>query len=117
VGSDYIFMPTKQKKSSNPDEIKKVEKAKLNALLAGVIFFMALIIILWIADLPAMLAVAPKKNNDQFNINQISQQLQATFSQAKSRINAIKSLTPATLQKYATQVSTSTAPTSTVIEK
>jgi len=45
---------------------------------------------LWIADLPAMLAVAPKKNNDQFNINQISQQLQATFSQAKSRINAIK---------------------------
>ena len=110
-------MPTKQKKSSNPDEIKKVEKAKLNALLAGVIFFMALIIILWIADLPAILKTAPKKNNNQFNIGQISQELQATFSQAKSRINAIKSLTPAMLQKYAAQISTSTPATSTAIKK
>jgi hypothetical protein len=95
----------------------KVEKAKLNALLAGVIFFMALIIILWIADLPAILKTTPKQNNNQFNINQISQELQATFSQAKSRINAIKSLTPAELQKYAAQVATSSLPTSTTIKK
>lgn len=107
-------MPQEELKKT---EKVKIEKAKLNALLAGVFFFMALIIILWVADLPAMLAVAPKKNNDQLSINQISQELQATFSQAKSRINAIKSLTPAMLQKYAAQVSTSSLATSTAIKK
>jgi hypothetical protein len=91
----------------------KVERAKFNALLAGVFFFMLLIIILWATNLPNIFKTSSKKSASQFNISQLTNKFQTSFSQVKAKIGDLKALSQADLQKYA---ATSTA-SSTLIEK
>jgi hypothetical protein len=110
-------MPEEEKKSIQPDEIKKETKAKSNALTAGVIFFMLLIFILWLMNLPAIFKINSKKAATPININQLSSDFQASFNEAKAKIGNLKAVSPEDLQKYASQISTTSLATSTNIEK
>jgi hypothetical protein len=106
-------MSKEEKESSKQEDLKKVERAKFNALLAGVFFFMLLIIILWATNLPNIFKTSPKKSASQFNASQLTREFQTSFSQVKAKIGDLKALGRADLQKYA---ATSTA-SSTLIEK
>jgi|WetSurMetagenome_2_1015567.scaffolds.fasta_scaffold1018689_2 hypothetical protein len=113
-------MPNEEdKKTAVPEVQPKEEKDKYNALLAGVIFFMLLIIVLWVMNLRTMLAAVPKKHNDDLNIDKISQELQQAFNKTGAEINQLKNIDPADLQKYKARLATtsSVGAASTTIEK
>ena len=94
----------KIKKSADP---QKEEKDKHDALLAGVIFFMALIIVLWAMNLKIVLKSPAAKPGDQLNINKLSQDFQKAFSDVGAKINELKKIDGAELEKYPLQFSAS----------
>jgi hypothetical protein len=90
----------KTKKSADP---QKEEKDKHNALLAGVIFFMALIIVLWMMHLKTVLKSPAAKPGDRLNINKLSQDFQKAFSDVGAKINELKKIDATELEKYPLQ--------------
>jgi hypothetical protein len=93
-------MPEEEKKSSSPAKLLKEEKDKNNALLAGVIFFMLLIIVLWAMNLKTVLKSAPAEQKDSLNINKLSQDFQNTFNEVGAKMEELKKIDAADLNKY-----------------
>jgi hypothetical protein len=110
-------MPNEEeKKISAPQVSPKEEKDKHNALFAGVIFFMLLIIILWVMNLQTMLKSAPKKQNNDLNVDKFSQEFEQAFNQAGAKIVQLKNIDTSALQEYQTQLS-ATSSASTTFKK
>jgi hypothetical protein len=110
-------MPEEEKKSSQPAGLPKEEKDKHNALLAGVIFFMLLIVILWVMNLNIVFKSASMKQNDLASINQLSRDFQKAFNQVGTKITELKNIDSSELQKYAAQSSASSSVATTTIKK
>jgi hypothetical protein len=83
------------------EEIKKQkeEKEKHNALLAGVIFFMVLIVMLWLANTANILTNSFKSARRNADLDKFTQELQTTFDEAKIKINNLKQISPEELEK------------------
>jgi hypothetical protein len=110
-------MPNEEdKKIVAPEALPKEEKDKHNALFAGVIFFMLLIIILWVMNLQMMLHSAPKKPNNDLNVDKFSQEFEQAFSQAGAKIGQLKNIDTSVLQDYQAEL-TATSSASTTIKK
>jgi hypothetical protein len=112
-----MIMPKEEKNQLQPEDPKKVEKAKLNALSAGVIFFMLLIVILWVMNLGMIFKSAPAKQSDNPNVDKLMQGFQNSFKEAETKIGTLKKINADELQKYAMRISTSSLATSTATEK
>jgi hypothetical protein len=94
-------MPNKEEeKLPADDRLKKEEKDKHNALWAGVIFFMVLIIILWVMNLGMVFKSHPAKKSDDLNIDKLSQDFQKTFTDVGTKIDELKKIDAAELNKY-----------------
>ncbi|HTX86455.1 MAG TPA: hypothetical protein VMC41_00120 [Candidatus Nanoarchaeia archaeon] len=106
----------------NKEEIKKAdpikeERDKHNALLAGVIFFMLLIIILWVMNLGMVFRRAPVKTGDQLEIDRFSRDFQKAFAAAGAKMGDLKKIDAAELQKYAARFSATTSAATSTIKK
>jgi hypothetical protein len=106
-------MPNEEEKnkSDKPAEPAREERDKHNALWAGVIFFMVLIIVLWVMNLNMVFKRPLIKANDQINIDKLSQDFQKAFNQAGAGMTELKKIDPAELSKYPLQLPTSTTET------
>jgi cytoskeletal protein RodZ len=96
-------MSEEEKKSIQSGVTQKEERDKHNALLTGVIFFMILIIVLWVINLKTIFTFAPAKQNDQLNVDQLTQDFQQAFNEAGTKMDQLKKINDADLEKYAMQ--------------
>jgi hypothetical protein len=110
-------MPNEEEadKTAKPFDPVREERDKHNALLVGVIFFMLLIIILWVMNLGMMFKPLPKKTGDQVDIDQLTQDFQQAVNKAGAKMDELKKIDAAELQKYPAQlIATTSTSTSTI---
>jgi hypothetical protein len=87
----------------------KEAKDKYNALIAGVVFFMLLIGVLWVMNLHTIISGTAQKKSDDIDIDKISQELEKALNQTGEKISDLKNIDTSDLQKYAASVATSSA--------
>ncbi len=108
-------MPNQEeKKPAAPAVLPTEEKDKHNALLAGVIFFMLLIIILWVMNLGTMMKSPAPKASDQLNIDQVTSDFQNAFNRVGAEMSDLKNIDTTGLQKYAANLASSSAASTTI---
>jgi hypothetical protein len=96
-------MPEEEKKLAKLIELKKEEKDKHRALLAGVIFFMVLIIILWVMNLAVIFKAPQKKSAEEINIDKLTEDFQKSFNDVGAKMGELKTISSEELKKYPLQ--------------
>jgi hypothetical protein len=92
-----------EKKLAKLIELKREEKDKHTALLAGVIFFMILIVVLWVVNLGIEFKFGQKKSAEKINVDQLTKDFQTSFDEVGTRMNQLKMITSDDLKKYPMQ--------------
>jgi hypothetical protein len=92
-----VFMLEKEEVKNS--EKLKAEKEKHNALLAGVIFFMALIIMLWLVNTASIFTNSFLFARHNADLDKFTRELQTTFSEVKIKIDTLKQISPEDLEK------------------
>jgi hypothetical protein len=93
-----------EKEEIKKDIVKKREKfrveyEKSRVLFAGVTFFMVLIIFLWVMSLGAILRPIHGPQNN-FQLKQFSQELKQSLDKVTVKINELKKIDAADLEKF-----------------
>jgi hypothetical protein len=106
-----------EKKSSEVPKPPREEKDKHNALLAGVIFFMSLIIILGVLNTKSVFKNTEKSEPVFFDVDKFSREFEKSFNEAGEKINELKKIEAVDLEKYRIQYSVSSSTATSTIKK
>jgi ABC-type phosphate transport system permease subunit len=81
------------------NELTRKERNRHNALLAGVVFFMILIIVLWIMNMAMFIKREPVKAADNVNIDKLTADFETSFNEVDAKIGDLKNIDAADLKK------------------
>jgi hypothetical protein len=95
-------MLEKEKKSVESGGLPKEEKDKHRALLAGVIFFMILIVFLWVINLGNVLKPFGAKEKKSFDVDKFSLEFQQSFNEVGAKMEELKEISPDLLNSVPT---------------
>jgi hypothetical protein len=104
-------------KSGKPGDPAREERDKNNALWAGIIFFMLLIIILWVMNLGMVFKRVPATSSDLLEVDKFSRDFQQAFDQVGAKMGELKNIDSATLQEYAAEFPATTTVATTTVKK
>ncbi|HTW96390.1 MAG TPA: hypothetical protein VMD74_01875 [Candidatus Methylomirabilis sp.] len=93
-------MPEEELKKNAPQPVE--ERDKHRALLAGVLFFMILIVLLWLVNINNSFRSLPvfTGQKDDFEARKIYQDLNASLNQVEAKIEGLREIAPDDLQKF-----------------
>lgn len=90
------------KKALEPGKPPKEEREKHRALLAGVFFFMILIIFLWAINLGNVFRASAIKEKKPFDVDKFSKEFQQSFDEVGAKMEEFKQISPELLRSVAT---------------
>jgi hypothetical protein len=97
-------MSNKEKVKETPEQavLPKEERDKHRALLAGVVFFMILIVFLWIINLGNVLKPSAIKEKNSFDVDKFSEEFQQSFNEVGAKMEELKQISPELLNSLPT---------------